>query len=140
MKLTGMDAARVAPYPGQYPERSNGHAVADSVTATEANNAGVVCDISRKTVPNPLPAEKLFHQDDNYSDRVIQDALDRANKILTGSNRRFEISIHEKTKEVMIKVIDTDTDETIKEIPPKKLVDVMVSLCEMVGILFDKKG
>ena len=140
MILAGMDAARVITFPGQTSERSYGHAAAGAAAAAEVADIGVIGELSRKTGQSPSSTEKQYHQDESASERMVQEAIDKANKVLVGSNRRFEVSIHEKTKAVMVKVIDSDTNETIKEIPPKKLVDVMVSLCEMAGIIFDKKG
>ena len=140
MKLEGMDAARVAAYPSQQHERVVGQTADSTAVTIEKTDAGIAGDVSRKTHQNPTPVERPVHQDDSTSERVVKEAIDKANKILMGSNRKFEISIHEKTKDVLVKVVDADTNETIKEIPPKKLVDVMVSLCEMAGILFDKKG
>jgi flagellar protein FlaG len=83
---------------------------------------------------------KKYQQSDPNYDKMIREAVEKVNKVLTSDNRRFEISVHEKTKDILIKVIDTNTNETIKEIPPKKIVDLVVNLCEMAGIIFDEKG
>jgi flagellar protein FlaG len=40
----------------------------------------------------------------------------------------------------MVKLVHNETKEVIKEIPPEKLIDIMVNLCEMAGILLDKKA
>jgi flagellar protein FlaG len=85
--------------------------------------------------------ETLFQQrDDDVSEELINEALERANRAITGSDRKFERSVHEKTRDIMVKVVDTVTNETIREIPPKKIVDLVASLCEIAGILFDEKG
>jgi flagellar protein FlaG len=39
----------------------------------------------------------------------------------------------------MIKVIDETTNEVIKEIPPKKILDVIASMLEMAGLLVDER-
>ena len=83
---------------------------------------------------------KAPREDNENSGKVIRDVIDRANRVLTGSDRKFEITTHEKTREILIKVVDTKTNETIREIPPKKIVDLVVCLCEMAGILYDEKG
>ncbi|MCL2164266.1 MAG: flagellar protein FlaG [Oscillospiraceae bacterium] len=84
--------------------------------------------------------KQQYTQEDPLYDKVLREAIEKANRVLFPDGRKFEITIHEKTKEVLIKVIDTNTNETIKEIPPKKIVDLVVSLCEMAGIILDAKG
>ena len=83
---------------------------------------------------------KKHHVHESDYNKVLQEAVEKVNKVISSDNRKFEITIHEKTKDILIKVIDTDTNETIKEIPPKKIVDLVVSLCELAGIIFDAKG
>lgn len=73
------------------------------------------------------------------SDKVVIDAIEKANRAISGANRRFEFSIHEKTKEIMVKVINSDTNEIIREIPPEKILDMVATMWEMAGILVDER-
>ena len=40
----------------------------------------------------------------------------------------------------MIKIIDNDTKEVLMEVPPKKILDVVAKMCELAGVLVDKKA
>ncbi|MCX7748487.1 MAG: flagellar protein FlaG [Clostridia bacterium] len=73
------------------------------------------------------------------AEKVVIDAIERANKAIMGANRKFEFSIHEKTKQIMIKVIDSDTNEIIREIPPEKTLDMVAKMWEMAGIVVDER-
>lgn len=66
-------------------------------------------------------------------------AIEHANEALVGADRRFEFSIHEGTKEIMVKVIDDETGEIIREIPPEKILDMVAKMWEMAGLLVDRK-
>ena len=72
------------------------------------------------------------------SEKVVIEAIEKANKAIS-SVRRFEFSIHEKTKEIMVKVIDNDTNEVIREIPPEKVLDMVAKMWEMAGIIVDER-
>lgn len=74
-----------------------------------------------------------------YSEDRVLEIVDEANKAFTPYDRRFEISVHEKTKKIMIKVLDSVTDQVIKELPPEKILDVVAGLWEVAGIIVDKK-
>lgn len=67
------------------------------------------------------------------------DLIERANKALNGGNRSFEFSIHEATKEIVVKVIDKDTNEIIREIPNEKILDMVAKMWEMAGIFVDER-
>jgi len=43
----------------------------------------------------------------------------------------LQFSIHEETKEIMVKVLDTDTEEVIREIPPEKILDMVAKIWEL---------
>lgn len=70
---------------------------------------------------------------------LLIEAVEDTNKALEGYNRRFEISVHEGTNAVMVKVIDNSTEEVIREIPPEKILDMVAALWEMAGIIVDRK-
>jgi len=73
------------------------------------------------------------------NDSTVIDAIEKANKAIVISGRQLEFSIHEKTKEIMVKVIDTETKEVIREIPPEKILDMVACILEMAGILVDER-
>ncbi|WP_242661386.1 flagellar protein FlaG [Alkaliphilus metalliredigens] len=66
--------------------------------------------------------------------------IDQANKSFEAFDRRFEFSFHEKTNAIMIKVIDRNNDEVIREIPPEKLVNMMANMLEVAGLLIDERA
>lgn len=71
------------------------------------------------------------------SEATIDDAVKKAN--LRMEHTRCEYSYHKKTNRVSIKVINADTDEVIREIPPEKSLDMLQKMWEMAGILVDEK-
>ena len=74
------------------------------------------------------------------SERQVQDAVDSTNKELEKLETNLRFSVHKKTKQIMIKIIDTKTEEVIKELPPEKLLDMVASMMERAGLIIDKKG
>lgn len=66
------------------------------------------------------------------------EAIERANNTLMGINTNFKFSIHEETKAIMVKVINSDTQEVIREIPPEKILDLVAKMWEMAGMFVDR--
>ncbi|WP_218076064.1 flagellar protein FlaG [Desulfuribacillus stibiiarsenatis] len=66
-------------------------------------------------------------------------AIEKANESFKGKNARFEYSIHEETKKIMVKIVNPTNDEVIKEIPSEKILDMVAKIWEMSGLLVDEK-
>lgn len=61
------------------------------------------------------------------------------NKKIRNTNAEAVFGVHEKTNRIMIKILDKDTKEILKEFPPEKTLDMIASIWEMAGILVDEK-
>lgn len=67
----------------------------------------------------------------------IRKAIEKMNAQLPNSEAKF--GIHEQTNRVMIKLVDKETKELIKEIPPEKTLDMIAKCMEIAGVLVDEK-
>ncbi|WP_179281246.1 flagellar protein FlaG [Paenibacillus sp. XY044] len=65
--------------------------------------------------------------------------IDRAVKTLQGPETTLDISIHDKTHEIMVKVLNKETGEVIREVPPEKTLDLVAKMMELAGIMIDAK-
>ena len=78
-----------------------------------------------------------------YKDSISKDSLDKAlekiNTFLDDNNTYAEYEMHDKLNHIMIRIINKDTHEVVLEIPPKKILDLVSKMCELVGILVDEK-
>lgn len=80
--------------------------------------------------------EKSYEPEKDY----LEKAVEETNQMIFKDDRRFEFRIHEGTKRIMVKLIDNETDEIVKEIPPEKILDLVASIWDLVGILVDERG
>ena len=53
-------------------------------------------------------------------------------------NRRMKFMIDENSREIIIKVIDNETDKVIKVLPPEELQRLHSRIREAMGFLFDR--
>ncbi len=125
----------------------DGNELMGNSISTKSGNTDIQKVISAISKPDRmLTTTKSISQLNDYdkdnmpvSERVVIEAIQKANKAISGGNRRFEFSIHEKTNEIVVKVFDTDTNELIREIPNEKVLDMVAKMCEMAGILVDER-
>ena len=110
-----------------------------SVTVQEAQkidkSLNVVQDSQQK---NSFSDQGMKEQQQQQpSNEQIKKAVEQMNKNMFNSEAVF--GIHEGTNRVTIKIVDKDTKEVIKELPPEKTLDMIAKVWEMAGILVDER-
>lgn len=78
-----------------------------------------------------------FSEQQKANNEQIKKAVEQLNKNMSHSEAVF--GIHEGTNRVTIKIVDKDTKEVIKELPPEKTLDMIAKAWELAGILVDEK-
>lgn len=89
---------------------------------------------------NDTGNRELASKEKNYNEKDIKKAIGKLNKFLEDDKTHAEYEVHDKLKDIMIKIVDDNTGKVIQELPPKKILDMIAKMCEMVGIIFDKKA
>ena len=84
--------------------------------------------------------KEVDFKDKDYNKKDLDKALNKLNGFLKGENTIAEYSVHEVLGDVMVKIIDQDTKEIIMEFPSKKILDLVAKMCEIAGVLVDKKA
>ena len=72
----------------------------------------------------------------------VEKAAEKLNRLMGTMgiiDKRLEFSVHEKSNRVIVKIIDQGTGEVLNEIPPKRVLDMLSSFSEMVGLMVDKR-
>ena len=92
--------------------------------------AGAAQGAEREAAPES-PAPRLEQQ--------LAAAIAQANRMLELHNRSFQFTVHEPTREIIVRVIDTETEEVVKEIPPEEILDLVARLWELAGLFVDER-
>ena len=79
--------------------------------------------------------EKNVVQDEEGLKKIVKGL----NDFLQPTNTHIKFQLHEELNEYYVTVVDDQTNEVIKEIPSKKVLDMYSEMTEFMGILFDKK-
>ncbi|MFA8437302.1 flagellar protein FlaG [Pueribacillus sp. YX66] len=70
----------------------------------------------------------------------IKERVEAVNEFLVPLNSSIKFTFHEELQEYYVELIDKDTQEVIREIPPKKFLDMYAAMAEFMGLFVDKKG
>jgi flagellar protein FlaG len=86
--------------------------------------------------------EKEQKQPQNRPVRSREELISYLRKVLnitSSLNRRLQFSINRELGEVVVKVIDSETDKVIREVPPEELQRLHIRMREIIGLLFDQE-
>lgn len=83
--------------------------------------------------------EKDYSEKD-YSEKDLEVAVKKLNNFLKDDSTHAEYSMHDTFNVIIIKIIDDKTKQVIMEVPPKKILDMVAKMCELVGVVFDKRA
>lgn len=115
----------------------------------------VISDISRRRNPDlkssnlgpnkkvPLQQKQDWHENTEnvqLDEDQVRVSIEQINKTLALHSVRFEFSVHDKTNAIMVKVVDEQTGELIREVPPEKVLDIVAMTWEEMGFLIDEKA
>ena len=87
---------------------------------------------------NNTSSHQSNDQQQHITNEQIKKAVEKLNKSMI-SHSEAVFGIHEATNRITIKIVDKDTKEVIKELPPEKTLDMIAKVWEMAGILVDEK-
>lgn len=109
---------------------------AENVTVPKLDNSTVAVAKSQDS-----NGKQGYDSQENAAQQPSTESMKRAveniNKNLKNSEAIF--GIHEKTNRVTIKIVDKETKEVIKELPPEKTLDMIAKAWELAGLLVDEK-
>ena len=72
-------------------------------------------------------------------EKEVKEAVEELNKLFD-KNTYAEYEVREGIGNIIIRIIDGNTKEVIREIPPEKIIEMVEAMCERAGIIFNKKA
>lgn len=70
---------------------------------------------------------------------LVEKAAEKLNRLMGIIDKRLEFRVHERSHRVIVKIIDQGTGEVLDEIPPKRVLDILSSFTDLVGLMVDKR-
>ena len=71
-------------------------------------------------------------------DREIDNAVRELQMVTKAFNRRLQFTINRELDQVVVKVIDAETDKVIRELPSEEIQKLHVRIREAIGLLIDE--
>ena len=70
----------------------------------------------------------------------MQQMMKELNELMSRINCNLEFSYHKEVNVMSVKMIDKETQEVIKELPPEEMIDNMIQAKDWIGAFLDKNA
>jgi flagellar protein FlaG len=94
--------------------------------------ARVLPERQPRQVELPAEPQKVSRQDIEKQAKMLEQTF-------LAFNRRVVLSVNDQINQVIIKVVDAETDKVIKEIPAEEIQHLIARIKETIGLLVDEK-
>lgn len=76
---------------------------------------------------------------DEKKKEKLEEVVSGLNHFLEPAHTSIRFKMHEQLNKYYVVIVNDNTNEVVKEIPPKKLLDVYAAMAEHLGLLVDRK-
>lgn len=83
--------------------------------------------------------QATMNRQERLSEQEVKKVVDGMNVILERGGSHLKYAYHDQLGEYYVEIIDDRTNEVIKEIPPKRWLDLVATMWEQLGWIIDKK-
>lgn len=74
------------------------------------------------------------------TEEQVKNVVEKMNKLMSEDATHVEYELHKGILDAVVKIIDNNTNEVIKQIPAQHVVDAMENLYNSIGMILDKKA
>lgn len=85
------------------------------------------------------PANGHSDGESKISNEEIEKKVSSLNKFLEASSSEARFQYHEQLGEYFVQLVDVNTHEVVREIPPKKILDMYAEMLNIMGLFVDRK-
>ena len=96
-------------------------------------------NIAENSLKQIMQAEQKANEKDGFPKEKVQKAVDALNEFMTLQNHNSKFVMHEGLERYFVQVVDSETDEVIREVPPRKLLDAFYTMQKFLGMIVDEK-
>ncbi|WP_242698057.1 flagellar protein FlaG [Bacillus sp. SD088] len=119
--------------------------IGGSLSSTSTNSGSMTSKFEEIPITTNNTIEKIVTKDqaikmDSPSSKDVANVVNGMNEFLKASPQtHLKFQFHDQLNEYYVTLVDEVTDEVVREIPPKKLLDMFAAMTEYLGIMVDKK-
>lgn len=86
-----------------------------------------------------MKSQEIESEEYTFPKEKVRKAVDALNEFMTLQNHNSKFVMHDGLERYYVQVVDSKTEELIREVPPKKLLDAFYTMQKFLGMIVDEK-
>ncbi|MCD8503288.1 MAG: flagellar protein FlaG [Bacillaceae bacterium] len=114
--------------------------------STQGNYESSYVNGAAKEPSSTINLEKVKEEQNNLkaptqqiTKKDLEQNIDGVNNFLETNQTSLKFQVHEDLDRLYVAVVDQQTKEVVREIPPKEFLDMISSMLDHVGLIVDKR-
>ena len=105
------------------------------------SNLGVEKEVTYTDNTQTLVGTSNLHTEmaKEVSEKDVEETINNVNKLLEKVDVSIQYERHEATNRMMIRLVNKENGDVIKEIPSEKILNLAAFMCEQAGLFVDEK-
>jgi flagellar protein FlaG len=100
-----------------------------------------VTGVTKQEIDNTeMPEKAVKSLTASQEEQQLKDAADKTNQFVKNISQQLEFSVDKDTGKTVVKVIDRQKNEVIRQIPPKEMLEIAKALDMLQGLIIREKA
>lgn len=113
-------------------------------TLTKSQNsvqqAATQSSTSKQIPTNDVNISEMTDENGNPTEQAYQTAVNKLNEFMEYSQKSSKFIFHKDLERYYVEVVDAQSQEVVKEVPPKALLDAYYEMQKLAGEIFDTQA
>ena len=95
---------------------------------------------TKKISKSDINISEMTDEHGNPTEQAYQTAVNKLNEFMEYNQRSSKFIFHKDLERYYVEVVDAQSQEVIKEVPPKALLDAYYEMQKLAGKIFDTQA
>jgi flagellar protein FlaG len=110
-------------------------------TAAKSQSPNMDAKVIYQSPPLTVSPEKVTGGEHKAIDKkLLEKMVDKLSQQFRSKNTSLSFSIDDATQSLVVKVIDSDSEKVIRQIPPEEVLAIRARIQELLGAFIDKEA
>jgi flagellar protein FlaG len=114
-------------------QNSSAGSVTPDAPATQTQNTAA----NRAAYARAASAEAARASAPDVSEAKVAQASEQLNRVMSAFHKGIRFQLHEDLDRPYVQIVNQETKEVVKSIPPEEMLDVMARLHRVLGMILD---
>lgn len=97
-------------------------------------------DSAKTFITNDVNISEMTDENGNPTEQAYQTAVNKLNEFMEYSQKNSKFIFHKDLERYYVEVVDAQSQEVVKEVPPKALLDAYYEMQKLAGKIFDTQA